>query len=369
MRILMTADTIGGVWTYALELAQALGRQGVDVAIATMGAPLTREQRLEIQQIPALEVFESCFKLEWMDDPWADIDQAGEWLLQLETQLQPDIVHLNGYVHGILPWCTSTLIVGHSCVLSWWQAVKGKAAPGDWDRYHQAVTQGLQAAKRVVAPSHAMLAALHQHYGPLPEARVIPNGRDPARFRPGEKSEIILSVGRLWDEAKNLSVLEQVASDLEWPIYVAGELRHPQGGAVEPDQVRLLGRLSSSALIPWLAQAAIYALPARYEPFGLSILEAGLAGCALVLGDVPSLREIWGEAALFVPPDDIEALRHSLKTLIANPERRKILAVKARDRARQFTPQRMAAGYLEVYAELTNANVVQSPQAEATCKS
>jgi len=364
----MTADPIGGVWTYALELAQGLREKGVDVAIATMGASLTPEQRLEIQQIPDLEVFESCFKLEWMDDPWADINRAGEWLLQLEAQLQPDIVHLNGYVHAVLPWCTSTLIVGHSCVLSWWQAVKGKAAPGDWDRYRQAVTQGLQAAERVIAPSHAMLAALQQHYGPLPECKVIPNGRDSAQFRPGGKSEIILSVGRLWDEAKNLSVLEQVASDLEWPIYVAGELRHPQGGAVEPEQVRLLGRLSPPALIPWLAQAAIYALPARYEPFGLSILEAGLAGCALVLGDIPSLREIWGEAALFVPPDDIEALRHSLKGLIANPERRKILAVKARDRALKFTSQRMAAGYLEVYVELANANM-QSAQAEATCKS
>ncbi len=32
-------------------------------------------------------------------------------------------------------------------------------------------------------------------------------------------------------------------------------------------------------------------LPARYEPFGLSVLEAALSGCALVLGDIPSLRE------------------------------------------------------------------------------
>jgi hypothetical protein len=38
-KVLMTADTVGGVWTYALELAAGLGEHGVEVAIATMGAP------------------------------------------------------------------------------------------------------------------------------------------------------------------------------------------------------------------------------------------------------------------------------------------------------------------------------------------
>ena len=56
-----------------------------------------------------------------------------------------------------------------------------------------------------------------------------------------------------------------------------------------------------------MGRAAIYALPARYEPFGLSILEAALSGCALVIGDIPSLREIWADAALFVPSDGHDA--------------------------------------------------------------
>jgi len=363
----MTADTVGGVWTYALELAEALSRHGVEVVMATMGAPLTQEQRLEVR-LPHLELVESCFKLEWMDDPWADLRQAGEWLLHLETQVQPDVVHLNGYVHAALDWQSPVLVVGHSCVLSWWQAVKGEAVPQEWGQYRQAVTQGLQAAERVVAPSQAMLALLQGHYGPLPKAQVIPNGRDPAYFKPGEKSKSILSVGRLWDEAKNLSALDQVAGDLNWPVYVAGELWHPQGGAAEPEHVQLLGHLSFSALASWLAKATIYALPARYEPFGLSILEAGLSGCALVLGDIPSLRELWGKAALFVPPDDPVALKHTLQSLIAQPEQRKTLAAQARDRALEFSPQRMAAGYLRLYGELIQPTVGSS-QTESLCRS
>jgi hypothetical protein len=123
-RILMSADTVGGVWTYALELARALLPYGVEVALATMGTPLTPEQWKAAKSIPKLEVFESNFKLEWMEDAWEDVRLSGEWLLDLEERIQPDVVHLNGYAHGALPWRSPTLIVGHSCVLSWWEAVK-----------------------------------------------------------------------------------------------------------------------------------------------------------------------------------------------------------------------------------------------------
>ena len=69
----------------------------------------------------------------------------------------------------------------------------------------------------------------------------------------------------------------------------------------------------------WLRRASIYAFPAKYEPFGLSVLEAALARCALVLGDTQSLREIWRDAAIYVPPDSAERLRDVLKTLTAAP--------------------------------------------------
>jgi glycosyltransferase involved in cell wall biosynthesis len=364
-KVLMTADTVGGVWTYALELAAGLGQHGVEVAIATMGAPLTPQQREASGQISNLEVFESCFKLEWMEDPWEDLAKAGEWLLQLEGRLQPDIIHLNGYVHAALPWQAPTLVVGHSCVLSWWEAVKGEAAPASWDRYREEVRRGLQAANLVIAPSAAMLAELNAHYGEIVNAKVISNGRDSAVFFPSVKKEFVLTAGRLWDEAKNVAALEGIAPQLLWPIYIAGEEKHPDAGTdalakhaarvlnrVSTSNVHLLGRLYTEELVSWYAHASIYALPARYEPFGLSVLEAALSGCALVLGDIASLREIWWDAAVFVPPDDGNATAHAINTLIKDSSLRTALAAKARTRALKFTPQRMVAGYLEAYQDL-----------------
>lgn len=359
-KVLMTADTVGGVWTYALELAWGLADHGIEVALATMGKPVDELQREMARRIPRLKVFESNFKLEWMEDPWRDVERAGEWLLGLEERFAPDLIHLNGFVHGSLPWSAPKIVVGHSCVLSWWEAVKREPAPEGWDRYREEVRAGLAAADLVVAPSATMMAVLCRHYGPLPRTRVVLNGRDVRQFRPTAKEPMLFSAGRLWDEAKNLGALEQVAPRLPWPVFVAGESHHPDGGEARPHHTRLLGRLSQRALSAWLGRAAIYVLPARYEPFGLSVLEAALSGCALVLGDIPSLRELWRNRAVFVPPGDPEALENALVRLIEDPDRRLSLAAGARSRAIERTTERMVEGYLEAYAEVLAASEGQA---------
>jgi glycosyltransferase involved in cell wall biosynthesis len=291
-----------------------------------------------------------------MEDPWQEVKQAGHWLLQLEKQFKPDLIHLNNYAHGSLPWRAPTLMVGHSCVLSWWQGVKGEAAPANWDQYRHQVRRGLRSADLVVAPTQAMLTALEKHYGLLPNTKVIANGRDSTLFRPGKKEPFIFAAGRLWDEAKNIMILEQAAPALAWPVYVAGNNQHPTGRMVEFNHLHLLGCLPAQAVSPWFSQASIYALPARYEPFGLSALEAALAGCALVLGDIASLREVWGDAALFVPPDEPKAIEDALQLLIKDAAYRQELAVQARLRALKYSTQYMADSYLAAYRELAYAH-------------
>lgn len=351
-RILMTADTVGGVWTYALELARALQPYDIEIALATMGAPLHSSQYDALRQLNNITLFESSFKLEWMENPWKDVQAAGTWLLEIEALTRPDLVHLNGYAHGALPWHAPTLIVGHSCVASWFAAVQGITPPPAWERYCREVRRGLHAATLVTAPSVAMLNAMQTHYGRFAMAPAIYNGRRALDFLPSEKMPCIFTAGRLWDPAKNVAALEQIATSLSWPIFAAGEEHHPAGGAIHLQALQRLGYLAPAELAIWLSYASIFALPARYEPFGLLPLEAALAGCALVLGDIPSLREVWGEAALFVPPDQPAVLAATLQRLIDDAEQRTLLAQQARARALQFTPERMAAGYMALYTQL-----------------
>ena len=346
-RVLLTTDTAGGVWTYAVELGTALRHEGVAVTVAALGEEPTAAHR-DDAELHGLPLRSFRCRLPWMPDPWDDLSAAGEWLLRLADEVQADVVHLNEPVLAALDWGAPTVAVAHSCVASWWEAVLDEAAPAEWDRYREAMRSGLSAADVVVAPSRAMLASLRRHYG-IPDGRAIPNGREPDGLRPAAKDDLVLTATRLWDAAKNVRALDRAASGLPWPVYAAGDPVSLEGHGEALPNLVLLGRLDRPRLTDWMSRAAIFALPAKYEPFGLSVLEAALAGCALVLGDIPSLREHWDGVAIFVPPDDPGLLALALRALIDDPQLRQTMAMRARRRGLGFSPRRMALAYLGTY--------------------
>lgn len=357
-RVLMTADAVGGVWTYSLDLARGLGRHGVEVFLVTMGPRPTAEQLADAADISNLSVLESDFRLEWMQDCWADVDRAGDQLLQLEQEIEPDVIHLNGYCHADLPFEAPTVIAAHSCILSWWHAVRRMSLPKHLGEYRRRVTAGLRAADAVVAPTRAMLNSLKGNYCSVQTGQVIYNGRDSKPFRAVPKERIALTAGRLWDEAKNVSALMELPDHIRRRVYVAGDVSDPSGRSADlQSQMNLLGRLSPDAVARWMSRVAVYALPARYEPFGLSALEAAMSGSALVLGDIPSLREVWGEAAIFVDPDEPAELAEALSELLVNDDLRESLSAKAVRRAEKYSVDQMARGYIDLYSKLVSTTV------------
>jgi glycosyltransferase involved in cell wall biosynthesis len=152
-----------------------------------MGHPLSAEQQRASRTLDNLKVFESNFRLEWMEDAWTDVGDAIPWLLKTRDRVHPDLIHLNGFVHGAIPWNAPTLIAGH---------------------------------------------------------------------------------------------------------------------------------------------------------------------CALILGDISSLRENWHDAALFVTPEDRAQLKSMIQRLTRDPHELRRWAARAQERAQAFTPERMAANYMELYRTL-----------------
>ncbi len=359
----MTADTVGGVWPYAMELIRGLGLRDTEVVLATMGRPLSLRQSQEAARLKGLEIRESDYKLEWMDHPWNDVENADQWLLHLEEEYRPDIVHLNNFVQGKLAWKAPVLVVGHSCVLSWWRAVHGCDAPREWFRYRLEVVRGLAGADSVIAPTLWMLKALAYYYGFLPRAGVIPHGRDPVAYTPGIKEPFVLSAGRIWDPAENFTCLEKASEGLPWKVKLAGEEGLVDETADYHSKVEYLGWLSHRDMRDQFSRAAICAFPALYEPFGLSILEAALSGCALVLGDIPGLREVWGDAALYANPRDPQAFRDTIASVMAENEMRIHFGARARKRACCFNSANMASAYLTEYTSLCR-NIRKSRQTE-----
>jgi glycosyltransferase involved in cell wall biosynthesis len=351
-RVLLGADAVGGAWTFAVGLAAGLARAGVRTTLATMGPLPSEAQRREAAAVPGLELEESDARLEWMDEPWDDVARAGEWLLDIERRTRPDVVHLGGYAHAALPFRAPVVVTAHSCVVTWWRAVHGEEPPPAWDRYRRELRRGLDGAGAVVAPTRAMLRALVAAHGPVRDPRVIWHAAPPREGAGGPREPIVLAAGRAWDPAKNLATLDAAASDLPWPVVLAGSDAHPDGTRRPLRHVRTLGWLGPGELAAWMARASIYVAPARYEPFGLGALEAALSGAALVLGDLESLREVWGDAALWVPQDDPRAVGRAIRALIDDAGLRQRLAARARHRALAWSPDRQVAAWVSLYREL-----------------
>lgn len=351
-RVLMTADAVGGVWTYTIDLCRGLANYGVDVIVLSMGRLPSEQQMQEASDLPNVTLIAKDYRLEWMKGCEADLELSGDLLLALEQQFHPDIVHLNTYWHATLPLQAPRLLAAHSCVPSWWAACRGTPLPEEWANYVLWLNQAVAMADMVVGPSAAYLREFQRLHGPVSRWRLIRNGRDPSLFRTATKRNLVLAAGRLWDEAKNISAVCDAAGGLEVPVLVAGDETGPHGECAPHSNVEFLGRLTPDELATKLAVASIFVSPARYEPFGLTILEAALSSCALILGDISSLRELWDGAALFVDPCDAGELRSALRNLCENPGLAADLGARANARAGRYSLEKMAQSYHQTYCAL-----------------
>jgi glycosyltransferase involved in cell wall biosynthesis len=82
------------------------------------------------------------------------------------------------------------------------------------------------------------------------------------------------------------------------------------------------------------------------------VLEAAQAGCALVLSDIPSHRELWDGAATFVPAREAGAFASAIRHLLAHADKRAERGRQAQVRSRFFTPERTAGRMAEIYARV-----------------
>ena len=352
-KVLMSADTVDGVWTYCMELCGSLQAYGVEVHLVTMGAPMSDWQKEEAASLPNLRLYETNFLLEWMQNPWQDIKESGEWLLHLEEKINFDLVHLNCFAYGCLPFRSPKVMVAHSDVYSWFRAVKREDPPAEWGRYYRCVKEGMFNANTVIAPSQAMLRFIQTIYGLNGDCRVIYNGRRKNLFQPAGKKELsVLSMGRLWDEAKNIRLLSDAAPRIKAPVRLAGDDSFADNRFCPQKNLSFLGKLSTTEVAAQLATTAIFVLPARYEPFGLTALEAALSGCALVLGDIPSLREIWQENAIYVDTDNADRLADTVNQLITDENLLATYQKKAFLHAQHFSSEAMGREYMDVYRQL-----------------
>ena len=352
LRIVMTADAVGGVWQYATDLCAELADAGHRPVLALLGPSPTPAQREAAASISGLELVETGLPLDWLCPGPQPAREAAAALARLARELAADLVHCNSpSLAGAASFDVPVVAVAHGCVATWWQAARGEPLAEEF-RWHRELTRrGLIAADAVVAPSASYAAIVQRVYGTRRAPIAVHNGRRcrPAAIAGGPTLRAALTVGRLWDEVKNARLMDAIAGRLEVPFLAAGALRGPHGEEFSSAHLHALGQVDDAGLATLLALRPVFVSAATFEPFGLAVLEAAAAGCPLVLSDIPTFRELWDGAALFADPHDGDAFVRLLAPLIDNPARRRELGSAAASRAARFTPAAAARRMEEIY--------------------
>lgn len=352
LRLLLVTDAVGGVWVYSLELARALRPLGIDTVLAVLGPAPSAEQREEARDF---RLINTGLPLEWLDTNEAELARAGTALARLAETERVDLVQTSSAaLLASASFAQPCVAVQHSCVASWWAAVRGTALPDEFAWRRALVERGIRRASAVVAPTIAFAAETKRIYGV--DTVAVHNGRTSTWTREIPQGEFVFTAGRLWDEGKNVATLDRAAGRTAAPFQAAGALDGPNGAHINLRHIAAIGAVSSARLSALYAARPIYASAALYEPFGLSVLEAAQKGCALVLSDIATHREIWSGAAIFAPPTDADAFTNAIVDLLADSDEREQLGMLAAARAAHYTPRRMALGMAEIYTRVTKGS-------------
>jgi glycosyltransferase involved in cell wall biosynthesis len=348
-RILMTVDAVGGVWQYAVHLAEQMVALGDAIVLAGIGPPPSQEQRGQAEEIGPLVWLKT--PPDWMAANSTDLQGLSNELAPLIRAHAIDLVHLNAPAQAATLSVPCPIVaVSHSCVVTWFHVVRGSKPPEAWAWHADCNRAGFERADVVIAPSESHAAILRACYGPLSGIRVVHNAVPsvPARQR---RQDMIIAAGRWWDAGKNANVLDAAAGLAQWPVFCAGATRSPNGDGMSFRNAISLGPISNDETRQLIGEASIFVSPSVYEPFGLAALEAATAGTPLVLADIPTYRELWADAALFFRPGDPIALADVINRLCDNRLTRTKLGNAALRRSRLYTSTRQAAAMASAYDE------------------
>jgi glycosyltransferase involved in cell wall biosynthesis len=369
VHVLVTADSLSSSWTYTRELVTGLVTRGVRVTLVSFGEIPLPEQTTWMDHLHGLEYRPTAFHLEWMQDAETDLPDSSAYLMALIHELQPDVLHLNQFCYGNLPVDVPRVVMAHGDLVTWSQAVHNHASRDErslrW--YRKTVLNGLAGADALVAPSIWMLERMSACYARPRRGEVIYPGRNPIFFNPYvNKDDSVLAVGRMVDAGKQVFLLTQQPHSV--PVCIVGAehtvpmpripIRADVKIATEQTSVAIRGAQTEAQLRALYSRASIYAATARYEPLGLPAVEAAFSRCAIIANDIPSFREIWGDAALYFRTNDSSSLAENIRLLSADRAMRRAYAELAYSRARErFTTKRMIDDCLQLYRSLSPVRV------------
>jgi len=327
------ADVLGrqrtGDETYALNLLRELGRLAPDAGVRLVA--ITRHPELVPQGVEPYDLRARSQELRMA------------WTLPRALRgLGAALCHTQ-HALPLRPPCPCVVTV-HDVSFARDPSLMGRK---DRTMFRLVVPRAVRRAVRVFTVSERTKADIVELYR-VPAERIVvtPNGVDPA-FSPGSGThDFVLAVGAIQTRKNQLAALDAAAA-VGLPLVVAGPVKERKlAGELRSRGARLEGYVETDRLADLYRGAACLVQPSRYEGFGLPVVEAMASGTPVVAVPDPALREVAGDAAVFVGEDELAAGIH---TALADRER---LVAAGLERAKTFSWRTSAERTLSVYREI-----------------
>jgi glycosyltransferase involved in cell wall biosynthesis len=197
---------------------------------------------------------------------------------------------------------------------------------------------------RFLSPRTERMAVVH-HGGEHLDA-IQPDDRFPATVGLGE-TPFLLTVGSMNRRKNFASIIEAVRliEGAEFVVAVTGTVNPKVFGNIStvwPQGFRHVGHVSDNQLKALYMSARAFIFPSFYEGFGLPALEAMACGCPVIAADIPSLREVCGDAAVYCDPYRPLDIAEKIRLVMADKMLRDDLRRRGLERARLFTWEKCA---------------------------
>ena len=321
-RILMTTEPAGDFWHYCLELSRGLSALHIETVLAMLGEPQPAHFEL-VGNIRGAKLVDMGLSLDWAAADAPSVINAGKAVADLAEQCGADLVQLNRPALAAGTLFTVPIVAAqHSCVATRWEALRAETLPSEYAWRTTLLRHGLNASDIVVTSTAAFAEVTRRAYGLSDLPRAVHIGRAPLKL-PGSAA--------------------------------THPLRRSDSAAILFDHECDRETLDESELASRLAARPVFVSTALYEPFGLAVLEAAAAACPLILSDIPTFRELWDGAAIFVPPHDEERFRREIAALAGDDLTRQAMGMAAEQRAARYTREAMAAQMANIYRGLLPA--------------
>ena len=206
--------------------------------------------------------------------------------------------------------------------------------------------------------------AHRHHFRPLERSET-----ERTRARLGIEDVFILFVGTIEPRKNLITLLRAFAevlktTDLRPQLVIVGQEGWLMGETLNyvqteglSERIKFTGYVSDRDLRALYSSCAVCVYPSLYEGFGLPPLEAMACGAPVIASDVPSLAETVGNAAVLVPPKDVQKLAQNLVEMIREEGKRESFSRAGLKWASQFTWERTAQLTLDVYSKTIHRSV------------